>query len=735
MVDNGHNSQGESYTNPSPPTSRKRFTSAVVYQDDDKFSKLSHEIAAHILSFTIESTKDLAMLRLISKNVCHKIFPLIPTSAGSKIRRCCSSFDGNTNKYSSSSFAAQLVESPNGEELPQTGDIIHSGELSSPNNKIEAGIFLDFKVESILFLDVQPGEHYEYDENRRTLCRSMSERTENKCREICEELANCKSVETLEVLRAKAFEESVFLPVSITEPCVSTTSELKGSMEEWYKVPVLLRVKQNPTVDEPRCLKNTINNEYYGGKILQLAAMCCTSENHIHDCVFSVCKEHDQSVFNAYVQGDGSALVALELIANFELLADLMLGYSGEINSLIFSGLCDKHFNQKIKEGVAVVDGIVSAGVRNELTVEINNLARNSPVDYHPHSNNVVRDLVHPALFSYIKNVSKLKFAVGSIPPCQFDSDDLSNSDQDVEETMDYFGRKYEKSVYQWLPAYFDISLDGSCKILDYVNNLVPRTKYSKLYASLEVLFQQALPSFEAVYSYVRVIKPQIRYQNDEEIDYDDTDLQQPLERHTSLRGQKLQVITKIVDYELGPSSKMSYDGVWHVEGMSHEEIVATGLYILERDEDITGGSLLFQRAFFENEAGYMYWNAPQMRHPAMDKIIESGLCPLGTVDTLEGRLIVFPNSHVHKVSLMERIVREGKSHDNSQVSRRRIVVFFLVNPEKRIVSTHEVGPQQKEVGGEMSREEAFNHRLELMKERKYTKQDWNVRDIELCEH
>jgi len=40
-------------------------------------------------------------------------------------------------------------------------------------------------------------------------------------------------------------------------------------------------------------------------------------------------------------------------------------------------------------------------------------------------------------------------------------------------------------------------------------------------------------------------------------------------------------VITKIVDYELDPGQ--SYDGVWHVEGMSHEEIVATAIYFIHR--------------------------------------------------------------------------------------------------------------------------------------------------------
>ena len=66
---------------------------------------------------------------------------------------------------------------------------------------------------------------------------------------------------------------------------------------------------------------------------------------------------------------------------------------------------------------------------------------------------------------------------------------------------------------------------------------------------------------------------------------------------------------------------------------------------------------------------------------------------------------------------------------------KRRIIVFFLVNPEQRIISTREVPPQQIEAGGSMTYEQASEHRLELMKERKYTKQDWNVREINLCEH
>ena len=99
-------------------------------------------------------------------------------------------------------------------------------------------------------------------------------------------------------------------------------------------------------------------------------------------------------------------------------------------------------------------------------------------------------------------------------------------------------------------------------------------------------------------------------------------------------------------------------------------------------------------------------------------------MIPLGEIETPEGCLIVFPNSHVHKVKKLVNTSTDTKA-------RRRIVVFFIVDPAERIASSREVLPQQQT----MSLEDAKAHRLKLMEERKYHKQDWNVREIELCEH
>lgn len=305
------------------------------------------------------------------------------------------------------------------------------------------------------------------------------------------------------------------------------------------------------------------------------------------------------------------------------------------------------------------------------------------------------------------------------------EGDNESDKEKEEEDGLesDYWGRKYESSVkYQWLPTYFYVDNAGNCTIRDYINNLVPKSNYTELYTSLEQLFGQALPQLESVYSYGRAMRKRL----DDDVDYDiylD-------EKYCSLKGQRLQVVTKIVDYELGPGE--SYEGVWHVEGMSHEEIVATAIYFLHRDDDVSGGNILFKRAFHKHEAeDIISSDLPQCRAEMQDKVFQDGLLPLGQVETLPNRLLVFPNSHVHKVRKIKNVSKEI----DGEKQKRRIVVFFLINPEKRIISTREIEPQQEQAGGNMSHEEAFKHRLELMKERKFTKQDWNVREIELCEH
>jgi len=369
--------------------------------------------------------------------------------------------------------------------------------------------------------------------------------------------------------------------------------------------------------------------------------------------------------------------------------------YDASFECPVRDRIWDRYQNRLATEGICYSDTAVAPAARDRLVELVNELASRTPVDYHPGTNLVVRDLVHPSLFPYIAGVTPTH---GTLPPVP-------------DKSEDYWGRPYENSVYQWLPSEVEVDDDGHCVIESYINNL-DRDHFPDLYLALKKLFETALPYLERIYEYVQAL----RFHNDME-DIDDSSGYQPEAAVQSLRGRTLQVITKIVDYELG--GDQSFEGVWHVEGMSHENIMATALYILDRSPELEGAELMFKRALWDSEARSIYYDVAQDRHPSLEAAISEGLTPIGKLPTPSGRLICFPNSHVHRVG---KLTGSGV---------RRIIVFFLVNPQRRIISTAHVRPQQ----GVMDLEEAKRHRMELMRERKRHKQDWNVREIELCEH
>jgi len=129
-------------------------------------------------------------------------------------------------------------------------------------------------------------------------------------------------------------------------------------------------------------------------------------------------------------------------------------------------------------------------------------------------------------------------------------------------------------------------------------------------------------------------VRPQLRV--DGESVYDSYKGPEPSEiPYCSLRGQKLQVITKIVDYQLRPGQ--THSGVWHVERVSHEEIVLTALYTLDRDESLEGAALHSKRAFLRDEALVLHEELSYgdvVRPQSVGKVAEDGHTPLSTVQT-----------------------------------------------------------------------------------------------------
>eukprot|EP01122_Echinamoeba_exundans_P004957 TRINITY_DN15158_c0_g1_i1.p1 TRINITY_DN15158_c0_g1~~TRINITY_DN15158_c0_g1_i1.p1 ORF type:complete len:677 (+),score=140.80 TRINITY_DN15158_c0_g1_i1:213-2033(+) len=227
------------------------------------------------------------------------------------------------------------------------------------------------------------------------------------------------------------------------------------------------------------------------------------------------------------------------------------------------------------------------------------------------------------------------------------------------------------------------------------------------------------------------------------------------------IRGHRVQVIVKLANIILTPENSVYRGGSWHVEGMKNEAIVATGIYYYE-SQNITTSRLAFRKVIQDPSNGSYDDGTETARlnqvygMDNMDPLNESR----GSLITQEDRLICFPNILQHHVDPFEL-------EDPTKPGYRKILVFFLIDPSKRIISTETVPPQQRHWYGEaltrhvpeiarlpkemleniisnvsecpMSLEEAKVHRQGLMDERKYFIDEYEQhvyeRAISLCEH
>lgn len=106
------------------------------------------------------------------------------------------------------------------------------------------------------------------------------------------------------------------------------------------------------------------------------------------------------------------------------------------------------------------------------------------------------------------------------------------------------------------------------------------------------------------------------------------------------------------------------------------------------------------------------------------DNLLSAALLPLGQVELRKDRLIVFPNCHVHKLSIEDKPLDEATNESEPPQSKRakgelpntiRLLYFHLVNPEERILSTRDdAGIDSQELRGT------------------WWHQDWNVREMQL---
>jgi hypothetical protein len=458
-----------------------------------------------------------------------------------------------------------------------------------------------------------------------------------------------------------------------------------------------------------------------------------------------------------------------------------------------YNSIRDGSLEMSTVDDVWQSDELISHHIKEVLVTCVKHLENipDKEKDWHPGTNKQILDLVHPSLFCYVNQMTSVIN----------DENRIINVDNALEHIGDgeiininigassskapwqSFPGDYTRSdIYQWLPSEFNVSNDGQVKIETYINNLHP-IENKELYHVIEQIFECFIPLFNKVLTDLinykdkpdRIsVNPYQWYGADSTSRYDEDDnlkavilpeigiFQMPSSaaatRTTSnidLRGRKLQVIVKLANILLTPDNPTYPGGVWHIEGMENEHIVSTGIYYYY-NSNITQSDLQFRtmvcspRYLQDDYHGVKFVYGLGEDSP-LNQV-------LGEIITQENRCIVFPNIYQHRVAPFQL-------KDPNQPGQRKILVFFLVDPSIRILSTANVPPQQSHwlidivrtmspfnelpvvvidkimnyIDFPMSINQAKEHREKLMKERKYfvsqNRQILFERPCSLCEH
>ncbi|KAG8931055.1 hypothetical protein FRC02_003286 [Tulasnella sp. 418] len=446
-------------------------------------------------------------------------------------------------------------------------------------------------------------------------------------------------------------------------------------------------------------------------------------------------------------------------------------------------------------------DSLISDDLRQELISEIAKLedVPESQKDWHPRSDGLVLDLVHPSLYCLVygrtkaypgegdkisRDPSELRVITGPDPSLAARSPG----------TIDAYSIS-EK--FAWIPTDFDIAEGGAnATAKSYINNLHP--KHAGLYRALEKLIARFSHLYDRVLTDIHPQNPQRRRIHDtyeiqeheslpdpEEFEseeaYDEAEriwsearhivlptvpqagypggLENRATNYTIQGASGIQIIVKLANIHLTPEKPEYGGGSWHVEGMANERIIASGIYYYS-SENVTPSQLAFRESvkvedWYEqnHKAGVQAtWGLESGKPNSQD---------LGAVDTIEGRCIAFPNIYQHQVSPFKLV-------DPTKPGHRKIIALFLVDPLNRIPSTSTIPPQQeswmksalheassetrlpklpaemldliaRNVDTSMSEKDAKRYRLELMDERtvfiKQNDEKFFEVGFNMCEH
>lgn len=333
---------------------------------------------------------------------------------------------------------------------------------------------------------------------------------------------------------------------------------------------------------------------------------------------------------------------------------------------------------------IVIEHSLINSDLKQQFVNAVTDFRKNKEIDYHPGTNNTVINIIHPSLYCYVDGVTIAK------------------------------KNKLEKpSLFQWIPANYS---QKDKKFTSQINNCDNDSNENvTLYNSIETIFDRFIPHFQNVLDNLHKNK---KIENKINLHYNSYD--------------ELQVIVKIGSTQLSPNNTKALGTGWHLEGIREENIIATGIYYYDFD-NVTDSHLCFRTAVDECDINYPQGKTRYVethyglmkiegshRYNEMDTVME-----LSKIKTKEDMCLVFPNFLQHRVE-------EFELQDKTKDGNRNILVFFLIDPRKHIISTSDI------INNDMSLEEAKMYRELLMFQRKYETKDqknFYERGFSLCEH
>ncbi|KAH8891423.1 hypothetical protein GQ53DRAFT_746540 [Thozetella sp. PMI_491] len=406
---------------------------------------------------------------------------------------------------------------------------------------------------------------------------------------------------------------------------------------------------------------------------------------------------------------------------------------------------------------VVKADSIVPVDLTQALLEAFETLRadQGSTPDWHPGSNDMVQDLVHPSMYPLIYGISRVlrQERVGiadAIDSWSGKGDVIPSPDLDgALATNMIVSSENWSSNFQWLPTNVAFQSDGTPKLTSYVNNLHP-IKHAEVYGALERLIAIALPAWDQclkTYQEGNLHGPgrldsrfDSQYIDDEddqiwdppnrtafadvEVNWDDAEdnydhiedeaerkwyhLRQPnlpmplpfqeidyepkVTLQEMFKNSGLQVIVKMASIELTPEKPEFPLGSWHVEGQMNEHICATAIYYLD-SENITDASLEFRMHTSDehDEVGY----SGQDKYKWLERVYGTLLGGISPCIQKYGSVITRKGRVLAFPNVFQHRVSPFRLVDPSRPGYRRFIVLWLVSPYERVISTANVPPQQ----------------------------------------